>query len=83
MSIEKLEEQKKDYDDDWKRFMENNKHLTINIKETEMQRLLKILIPILKHQSDQIADLRQELAKKEDVITLSEIKEVQNLNEPK
>lgn len=73
MSIEKLEKLKEDYDKDWKRFMENNKHLSINIKQTEMQRLLKILIPILKTQSDQIADLRQQLAKKEDSINIDSV----------
>ena len=38
------------------------------------------IIDILKHQSDQIADLRQELAKKEDVIDINDIKEVKNIN---
>lgn len=78
MSIEKLEDLK-----NWAEPRTHQYYDTCRTYDTggeSMFKILDVIIPILKHQSDQIADLRQQLAKKEDVITLSEIKEVTRLN---
>lgn len=68
MSIKKLENIKHDY-------IAN----TQNEKEEYIDDIYRFMIEtinIFKHRSDQIADLRQALAQKEDIITLSGIKEV-------
>ena len=67
MNIETLE---KDYENYILRPSFSQHHIGMFMQHT---------INILKDQSDMIADLRKELAQKEDVITLSEIKEVSNL----
>jgi len=67
MSIEKLE---KIFDEYY-----NKRQSALNIGE-----FMLMIIDTLKDQSDEIANLRQELAKKEDVIEVNEIKEVRNLN---
>ena len=68
MSIEKLTEIALDNITKYQR--QENVNLNIFFEE---------VINTFKDQSDMIADLRKELAQKEDVITLSEIKEVSNL----
>ena len=69
MNIEKLEE---DYE---------NYILRPSFSQHHVGMFMQHTINIFKDQSDMIADLRKELAQKEkeDVITLSEIKEVRNL----
>jgi len=76
MSIEKLEELK-----DWvlpRTHQYYDTCRTYNTGSAEIYKILDLLIPILKDQSDEIANLRQELAKKEDVIEVNELKEVRN-----
>jgi len=46
----------------------------------DISKFMQTTIDLFKDQSDEIANLRQELAKKEDVIDVNEIKEVRNLN---
>ena len=67
MSIEDLE---KDYESYILRPSFSQHHIGMFMQHT---------IAIFKDQSDIIADLRKELSQKEDVIILSEIKEVSNL----
>ena len=72
MSIEKLEELK-----DWAKPRMHQYYDTCRIYKTgddNIYKILELLIPILKNQSDQLADLRQELAKKEDNINVDDIK---------
>jgi len=67
MSVAKLE---KIFDDYY-----NKSQSALNIGK-----FMLMIIDTLKDQSDEIANLRQELAKKEDVIDVNNIKEVRNLN---
>lgn len=69
MSIEKLEKIMDFYIEDYR----NGKTVNLCIFLTEV-------IDTFKHQSNQIADLRQELSKKEDVIDVNNIKEVRRQN---
>jgi len=76
VSIEKLEELDEDITDfiellaDKPNELEDLNPLFAHIN---IVKILYQLIPILKHQSDQIADLRQELAKKEDAIDIGDV----------
>lgn len=74
MSIEGLEKIRDLYLNESGVFEENNRTNIIDY-------FMKTVINTFKHQSDQIADLRRELSKEEDIIDVSEIKEVKNLNE--
>jgi len=67
MSIEGLEKIRELYFNEGGAFEENNR---INI----IDYFMKTTIDTFKHQSDQIADLKQKLAKKEDVIDMHNIK---------
>ncbi len=75
MSIEKLENAFKEFTldiFDTKKIKENGlDDVTIIISFLICQ--TATLINILKHQSDQIADLRQKLAKKEDAIDIGDV----------
>jgi len=56
------------------------KNILIGGSKILISRFMESTIDTFKDQSDEIANLRQELAKKEDVIEVNELKEVRNLN---
>ena len=73
MSIKQLEEIKDDY----------HKRVggtTIKHEDLYIKQFMQRTITTFKEQSDMIADLRQELAQKQDAIDINNIKEVRNLN---
>jgi len=73
MSIKGLEKIRELYFKEAGVFEEINKNNLVDY-------FMKTTIDTLKSQSDQIADLQKELAKKEDIFDVSEVKEVRNLN---
>jgi len=75
MGIESLEKIRKLSQDFYEggAFREHNRLILVD-------NFMQTTIDTLKDQSDEIANLRQELAKKEDVIEVNNIKEVRNLN---
>ena len=64
MSIKDLEELEKNIRERLDDFRKKNNLFFVS----DFKRMLGALIPILKDQSDEIANLRQELAKKEDAV---------------
>jgi len=71
MSIEKMEKTRDDY----------YNFNTGSSRDYYIGSFMTDTINTLKSQSDAIADLRKELAKKEDIFDVNEVKEVRNLNE--
>ena len=71
MSIEKLEKKVKEHDIEG-----HSPFFCVGVED-----IFSEIISTLKDQSSAIADLRKELAKKEDIFDVNEVKEVRNLNE--
>ena len=71
MSIEKLEKKVKEHDIEG-----HSPFFCVGVED-----IFGEIISTLKDQSSAIADLRKELAKKEDIFDVNEVKEVRNLNE--
>ena len=59
---------------------EELKELNPLLAHTQIVQLIYYLVPILKDLTQEIQNIYKQLAQKEDVITLSEIKEARNIN---
>jgi len=80
MSIEKLEKTKESFTERYNFIRTQEPLREIIYSLLDVQNYMREVIDTLKDQSDEIANLRQELAKKEDIIEVNEIREVRNLN---
>jgi len=74
MSIEKLEKTKKSFTERYNFIRTQEPLREIMYSLLDVQNYMVETINTFKDQSDEIANLRQELAKKEDIIDVNEIK---------